>query len=165
MATLTAEEFTQSVRCLAEDLGLQRLRDKLVQMHGLVTRRRMGTAEALADQLYMLTGGLRLQVPASMALQSLWSERISERLGEEGEKDLGELADKINACLGEHDEIQADKEGELDELLRDYEQRLATKVGAERARLDMLLKAVPAVATRLRALPPVEPATATAEES
>jgi hypothetical protein len=153
MATLTADEFTQSVRCLAEDLGLQRLRDKLVQMHGLVTRRRMGTTEALADQLYMLTGGLRLQVPASLALQSLWSERISDRLGEEGEKDLGELADKINACLGERDEIQSDKEGELDTLLRDYEQRLATKVGPERARLDMLLKAVPAVATRLRAMP------------
>jgi len=153
MATLTAEEFARTVRCLADDLGVQRLRDKLVRMNALVTRRGAPTADALADQLYMLTGGLRRQVAASLALQSLWAERMTERLGEEGEKALEELAEKINACLGEHDAINPEKETELDGLLGEYEQRLAEKVGAERARIDMLLKAVPAVAAKLRALP------------
>ena len=153
MATLTAEEFAQTVRCLADDLGLQRLRDKLVRMNALVTRRRVASADALADQLYMLTGGLRRQVAATLALQSLWAERMNERLGEDGEKALEELAGKINGCLGERDSVDAAKETELDTLLGEYEHQLAEKVGPERARIDMLLKAVPAVATKLRALP------------
>lgn len=158
MASLTPEEFTQSMRCLADDLGVQRLRDKLVRLNALVTRRGKASAEALATQLYMLTGGLRRQVPASLVLQSLWSEQIRERLGEDGEKALEELAEKINACLGEGDAIAVDKEAEIEALLREYEQQLAAKVGPERARLDMLLKAVPAVAAKLRMLPLASPA-------
>jgi hypothetical protein len=153
MANLTPEEFTRTVRCLADDLGLQRLRDKLVHLHALVTRRRAASAEVLADQLYMLTGGLRRQVAATLALQGLWAEQMQQKLGEDGEKALEELVEKINACLGERDSVNPDKESELDDLLRQYEQRLAEKVGAERARIDMLLKAVPAVATKLRAMP------------
>ncbi len=153
MANLTPEEFAQTVRCLADDLGLQRLRDKLVRLNALVTRRRAASANALAGQLYMLTGGLRLQVAATIVLQGLWGEQMNQRLGEEGEKALGEVAEKINACLGERDTIKPEKEAELDELLGQYEQRLAEKVGPERARIDMLLKAVPAVAAKLRALP------------
>lgn len=156
MASLTPEEFTQSVRCLAADIGLQRLRDKLVRLNALVTRRGATSPEALADQLYMLTGGLRRQVAPTLALQSLWAEQISEKVGEDGEKALEELAEKINGCLGERDAVQADKEAELDTLLREYEGQLAAKVGTERARLDMLLKAVPAVATKLRTLPLAE---------
>lgn len=151
MATLTADEFAQTVRCLADDMGLQRFRDKLVRLNALVARGRAPSADKLADQLYMLTGGLRRQVPATVAVQGLWSEQINQRLGEDGEKALEGLADKINACLGERDGIEPEKEGELDELLGQYEQQLAEKVGPERARLDMLLKAVPAVATKLRA--------------
>src|SRR5262249_55079236 len=143
MAILTQEEFSQAVGCLADDLGLQRLRDKLVRLNALVTRRRVASAQALADQLYTLTGGLPRQVPATIALQSLWAEQINQRLGEEGEKSLEELADKINACLGERDSINPEREAELDDLLNQYEGRLAEKIGPERARLDMLLKAVP----------------------
>jgi len=153
MATLTQQEFAQTVTCLADDLGLQRLRDKLVRLNALVTRRRVASAQALSDQLYTLTGGLRRQVAATIALQSLWSEQMNQRLGEDGEKSLEELADKINACLGERETINAEKETELDGLLDQYESRLAEKVGPERARLDMLLKAVPAVAAKLRAKP------------
>jgi len=165
MAILTQQEFAQTVSCLADDLGLQRLRDKLVRLNALVTRRRVASAQALADQLYQLTGGLRRQVAATIALQSLWAEQMNERLGEDGEKSLEELADKINACLGEHDAINAEKEGELDDLLNQYESRLADKVGPERARLDMLLKAVPAVAAKLRGKPlAAAPASPTAEQ-
>jgi hypothetical protein len=153
MAHLTAEEFSQTIRLLAEDLGLHRLRERLVRLNALVTRRRAASADALADQLYMLTGGLRRQVPATVALQGLWSERVGERLGEDGDKELEEIAEKINQCLGEKDQIAADKETEIDGLLDQYEERLARSIGGERARLDMLLKAVPAVASRLRARP------------
>jgi len=153
MASLTPEEFAQTVRCLADDLGLQRLRDKLVRLGALVTRRRVASPEVLADQLYTLTGGLRRQVAATLALQSLWSEQMTEKLGEDGEKELEQLAEKINGCLGERDSIKPEREAELDDLLREYDRQLAEKIGAERARIDMLLKAVPSVAAKLRAVP------------
>lgn len=151
MAMLTQTEFGDLVRCLADELGVQRLRDKLVAMRGLVTRRGAANAEALATQLWQLTGGLRRQVPASLALQGLWAEQVGSKLGEDGEKELEAIAEQINACLGERDSIVEGKESELDTLLGQYQAKLAEVVGAERARIDMLLKAVPAVAERLRA--------------
>ena len=120
-------------------------------MRGLVTRRGSPSAEALADQLYQLTGGLRRQVPASIALQGLWAEQVGGKLGEQGEKALEAIAEQINACLGERDAVVEGKDAELTALLQQYQQRLAEAVGPERAKLDMLLKAVPAVAARLRA--------------
>lgn len=151
MATLTQAEFGDLVRCLADELGVQRLRDKLVAMRGLVTRRGAANADALALQLWQLTGGLRRQVPASLALQGLWADQVGRKLGEDGEKGLEEIATQINACLGEHDAIVEGKEAELDGLLAQYQAKLAEVVGADQARIDMLLKAVPAVAERLRA--------------
>ena len=151
MAILTQAEFGDLVRCLADELGVQRLRDKLVAMRGLVTRRGAANADALATQLWQLTGGMRRQVPASLALQGLWSEQVGSKLGEDGEKALEEVAEQINACLGERDAIVEGKEAELDTLLAQYQAKLAEVVGPERARIDMLLKAVPAVAERLRA--------------
>ena len=151
MAILTQAEFGDLVRCLADELGVQRLRDKLVAMRGLVTRRGAANADALATQLWQLTGGLRRQVPASLALQGLWAEQVGSKLGEDGEKALEAIAEQINACLGERDSIVEGKESELDTLLGQYQAKLAEVVGADRARIDMLLKAVPAVAERLRA--------------
>lgn len=160
MANLTAEEFAQTVRCLADDLGLQRLRDTLVRRNALVMRRRAASADALANQLYLLTGGLRRPIVATLVLQSLWGERLTDRLGEDGEKALEGLAEKINGCLGAGDNIEPDKEAELDGLLDEYERNLAEKVGPQRARIDMLMKAVPAVAAKLRAKPLTTPAAA-----
>jgi hypothetical protein len=151
MASLTQAEFVELVRCLADDLGVQRLRDKMVAMRGLVTRRGAANADALATQLWQLTGGMRRQVAATIALQGLWAEQVGGKLGEDGEKALEGLAEQINACLGEREVIVEGKEAELDTLLGQYQAALAGVVGAERARLDMLLKAVPAVAERLRA--------------
>jgi hypothetical protein len=153
MAHLTADEFSQTIRLLADDLGLHRLRERLVRLNALVARRGAPSADALADQLYMLTGGLRRQVPATVALQALWSERVTERLGEDGDKEIEAIAEQINQCLGEKDRIVEGKETEIDGLLERYEERLARSIGGERARLDMLLKAVPAVAEKLRARP------------
>jgi hypothetical protein len=154
MANLTQKEFQEAVALLAEAMGLQRLRDKLVRFNGLVTRRRAASPESLADQLYMLSGGLRRQVPATFAFYAVWNEQLHDKLGEEGEEHIEKLAEAVNVCLDEHDGIVADKEAEIDGALGAYQAALAEAAGPAVARLDMLLKAVPAVATRLRATPP-----------
>jgi hypothetical protein len=151
MAHLTAQEFTRAVTILADEMGLQRLRDKLARLNGLVTRRKIPSAQALADQLYLLTAGMRRQVPALYAFTAIWTERIQTKLGEDGEKKLEALAETINACLDEREGIRADKHEDLDKALAEYQQALAQATDADTARLDMLLKAVPAVATKLRA--------------
>jgi len=153
MAYLTQDEFTRMVCLLADQIGLQSLRDRLVRIHALVTRRSVPSADRLAGRLYLLTGGLRRQVPATLGLQSLWTEQVNEALGEDGEKELEKMAEVINGCLDEHEHVIEEKEAELAECLQRYEAQLAASVGAERARLDMLLKAVPDVAEKLRAMP------------
>lgn len=166
MANLTQHEFARAIELLAEDLGLQRLRDRFVRLNALVTRRRAVSPQRLADQLYLLTGGLRRQIAATVAVHSIWTERVNAKLGEEREKELEQLAEKINACLDERESIVAGKEEELSDLLGQYERQLAQVMGPEWARLDMLLKAVPAVAEKLRAealVTPVQSAAATSQ--
>ena len=151
MASLSATEFTRAVTILSEQLGLQRLRDRLVRLNGLVTRRGVKSAAVLADQLYMLTGGLRRPVAATYAFQAVWSETLNAKLdGEDAEKQFEQMAETINACLDAHEQIVPEKTADLDAALAAYEQKLAAAVGTEVARLDMLLKAVPAIAAKLR---------------
>lgn len=164
MANLTQQEFAQAIDILAGEIGLQRLRDKFVRLNALVTRRRAASSQHLADQLYMLTSGLRRQVPATIAFHSVWGERLNEKLGEEGEKDLEPLADKINACLGERDRLVPEKESDLEAALRAYESALSEKAGADTARLDMLLKSVADVAKKLREMPLTPPGSVKKEE-
>ena len=165
MAQLTQHEFTQAIGLLAEDLGLQRLRDRFVRLNALVTRRRATSVEVLADQLYLLTGGLRRQVPATVAFHTIWSQQVTEKLGEDGEKEVEAMADRINGCLGEHDHVLPEKEAELDEALTHYLDKLTGVIGNERARLDMLLKSVPSVGDKVRAMPANEPVPASGESS
>jgi hypothetical protein len=153
MAQLTQKEFQQAVSLLAGEMGLQRLRDRLVRLNGLVTRRKVTSPEALAEQLYMLSAGLRRQVPATLAFYAIWNDSLHAKLGEDGEKGLEKLADAVNACLNEDDEIIADKAAELETAVAEYDKALRAVAGAEMARLDMLLKAVPAVAAKVRAMP------------
>ena len=157
MAFLTQQEFAQAVALMAEDLGLQRLRDRFVRQNALVMRRRAASAQSLADQLYLLTAGLRRQVPATVAFHTIWTQQVTEKLGEEGEKELEALAERINGCLGPHDHVVPEKEAELDEALADYRRKLAGVIGSERARLDMILKAVPSVGVKVRAMPEESP--------
>jgi hypothetical protein len=164
MALLTAPEFTEAVGALVAHFGVERLRERLARMNAFTSRRGLNTAAAIADRLHLLTGGLRRQVPATFAFSQLWSEMVGARLGEEGEKRLEGLADQVNACLGESDTIVPGKEDEIDRALKAYRDALATATGPEVAYLDMLLKAVPEVAERLRSVPapaPSEPAPAT----
>jgi hypothetical protein len=153
MAHLTQKEFHQAIALMAEELGLQRLRDRLVKLNAFVARRRVASADVLADQMYLLSAGLRRQVAATYAFHALWGELIQAKVGEDGEKRLEELAAAVNACLAEDDSLLAEKAADLDGALAQYEQALSAAVGPARARLDMLLKAVPAVAEKLRAAP------------
>ena len=58
--------------------------------------------------------------------------------------------DEVNACLAPDDSIAEGKESALDEALGRYRQVMEELTGTVVARLDMLLKAVPAVAERVR---------------
>jgi hypothetical protein len=162
MANLSAEEFTAAVGALADQLGIERLRERLARMNAFTSRRGLNSPAAIADRLYALSGGLRRQVVSTFAFTSLWQEVVGGRIGEEGEKKLGEIADKVNACLAPDESIVPGKEAELDEALAAYRDALATSTGPLVARLDMLMKAVPAVAERLRAAP-LEPSAPAAE--
>ena len=150
MAQLTTTEFGEAVAALAEHHGIERLRERLAKMNAFTSRRGLNSAAAIADRLHLLTGGLRRAVPATYAFSSLWNEMVGGRLGEDGEKKLETLAEQVNACLDEQEAIVAGKEQALDEALAGYRDALAAVAGPRVAQLDMILKAVPAVAERLR---------------
>jgi hypothetical protein len=154
MAHLTQTEFQGAIRLLAAETGVQRLRDRFVKLNALVTRRKVSSPEQLADQLYLLSAGLRKQVAATYAFHAVWTESLNAKLGEDGEKQLEKLAEAVNACLGDHDAIVPEKAAELDAALAEYERALSAAAGPEMARMDMLLKAVPAIAEKLRTAPP-----------
>jgi hypothetical protein len=152
MALLTHPEFTEAVDVLCEHFGLARLRDRLGTLGAFNSRRGLNSSTDLAERLFRLSGGLRLQVGATYGFSVLWGEMLSARLGDEGEKKLEELADKVNACLDGQEKVVAGKEADLDGALADYHTALAAALGERAARLDMTLKAVPDVAERVRAL-------------
>jgi hypothetical protein len=154
MANLSDSEFGQAVQVLVDHYGLERLRDRFANMRAFSNRRGLNTAGALAERLYRLSGGLRRQAVPTFAFSSLWGEMLQAKLGEDGEKRLEELAEKVNACLTKDEQVVAGKEEDLDRALVEYHDALSAVAGAEVARADMLIKAVPAVAERLRAAAP-----------
>ena len=153
MAFLTAEEFGAAIGVLAEHHGVERLRERLARLNAFTSRRGLNSAPAIADRLFALSGGLRRQVGATFAFTSLWQELVGARLGETGEKRLETLADEVNACLAPDDTIVSGKEADIDRALAAYREALTEVAGPAVARLDMLMKAVPAVADHLRAAP------------
>jgi hypothetical protein len=156
MASLTESEFTRTVRLMADHYGMDRLRDRFANLGAFKSRRGVNTPEQLADRLYRLSGGLRRQAIPTYAFSSLWAEMLKAKVGEDGEKQLEELADKVNVCLGPNERVIEGKDEELDQALAAYREALAGVAGPEVAYADMLLKAVPDVATRLRASQPSE---------
>ena len=158
MAQITQTEFNQAIAALAEHHGVERLRDHLARMNAFTSRRGLNSAPAIAERLFLLTGGLRRQVPGTYAFSSLWADMVGKRIGEEGEKKLEAIADEVNACLAPDDSVVAGKEEALDEALARYRQALEELTGAAVARIDMLLKAVPAVADRMRQSPETQAA-------
>src|SRR5437899_11566277 len=154
MAFLTAEEFGTAIGVLAEHHGVERLRERLARMNAFTSRRGLNSAAAIADRLFALSGGLRRQAAATFAFTSLWQELVGARLGEAGEKRLEALADEVNACLAADETIAPGREAALDRALAAYRDALAEVAAPVVARLDMLMKAVPAVAGRRRAAAP-----------
>jgi hypothetical protein len=155
MASLTTVEFTDAVGALAEHYGVERLRDKLAAVGAFQSRKGLTSAAAIADRLHRLSGGLRLPVIATYAFSHVWGQMLSEKLGgEESEKAIEGLADKVNACLDAKEHVVPGKESELDAALSAYREAIAKPLGSKVAHYDMLLKSVPAVADRVRATAP-----------
>jgi len=155
MAHLTPAEFAQTVEALAAHFGVEQLRERLAKMNAFTSRRGLNTPAAIADRLHLLSGGLRRQVPATYAFSTVWNELVHGAMDEALEKRLEGLVEEINACLAEDESVVPGKEETLDRALAAYRDALAGATGPDVARLDMLLKAVPAVADRLRqGLPP-----------
>src|SRR5262252_4090240 len=155
MAHLTPAEFTQTVEALAAHFGVEQLRERLARMNAFTSRRGLNTPAAIAERLHVLSGGLRRQVPATYAFSTIWNEMVHARLGEDAEKRLETIVEEVNGCLEKDESIVPGKEGALDSALAAYRDVLAAATGRpEVARLDMLLKAVPSVADRLRQAPP-----------
>ena len=150
MVGLSPAEFERSIQLLSSKIGFERLKDRFVRNGAFTSKRGLGAVKALADRLYMLSGGLRRDVPASYAFQSLWNEVFTSLIRDENERTLTETADCINACLTGANAIDPEKATALDEALRAYHRTAASVLGDEIAHLDMLLKAVPAVAERIR---------------
>ncbi|MBI3770355.1 MAG: hypothetical protein HY271_17940 [Deltaproteobacteria bacterium] len=164
VAVPSAQELRGAIGLLAERLGYGKLHDRLVRLNAFVSRRKPASPELLADRIYNLSGGLRLQVPATLAFHTVWSETFAGAIGEENDKKLEGIADRINATLTADERgVRDGREAELDAAIGEYERVLAAAIGPDAARLDMVLKAVPAVVERLRArpLPDVAPPSAT----
>jgi len=153
MANLSLDEFERCLGLLGEGGTPERLRDKLARLNAFHSRRGMNTLRALAERLYSLSSGLRRDVPAARAFNALWAEHVGTKLNRKAGEKLDELADKVNENLDEAGAIKDGEEAKLTAALDEYEELLARKVGGETARLDTLQKAVPAVATILRAKP------------
>jgi hypothetical protein len=167
MAAPTAQELRDAIGLLAERVGYGKLHDRLVRLNAFVSRKKPPTPDVLADRIYTLSGGLRRQVPATLAFHTVWSETFTNTVGEENDKKLGEIADRINATLTEDERgIRDGREAELDAALGEYETIVAGVMGPQATRLEMLLKAVAPVATRLRGRPlPAAPAAGEQKEA
>jgi hypothetical protein len=61
MASLTTTEFNDAVGALAEHYGVERLRDKLADVGAFKSRKGLTSADAIADRLHRLSGGLRFR--------------------------------------------------------------------------------------------------------
>ena len=157
MASLSTTEFNDAVGALAEHFGIERLRDKLADVGAFKSRKGLTSADAIADRLHRLSGGLRLPVIATYAFSHVWGQMLNDKLGgEENAKTIEELAEKVNACLDEKERVVPGKEADLDAALSTYREEIAKSLGAKVAHFDMLLKAVPAVADRVRATAPAD---------
>jgi hypothetical protein len=155
MARLTPTEFTDAVAALAEHFGVERLRDKLATVGAFQSRKGLTTATAIADRLHRLSGGLRMPVAATYAFSQVWAQMLSDKLGGgDSEKTIEDLAEKVNACLDEKEQVVPGKEPDLDAALATYRDTVAKSLGPKVAHYDMLLKSVPAVADRVRATAP-----------
>ncbi len=150
MAQLNAQEFTNLITRLVEQLGLAQFHAKLMKANALVSRKRPADASALATQLYQLSAGLRREHAARYAVEMLWQEMLSSKMDEERSATVEALAEGVNACLSERLEVVPDKQADLLAALGAYYRALAASSSEETAYLEMLLRASTSVAQFLR---------------
>jgi hypothetical protein len=153
MANLTLDEFERCLTVLADGGTPERLRDRLARLNAFHSRRGLNSLRAISERVYMLSSGLRRDVPANRAFQALWAEHVGTKLSRRVGEKLDELADKVNEHLHDDGSVKEGEEEKLAKAVDEYEDVLARKAGGETARLDTLQKAVPAVAALLRAKP------------
>jgi len=167
MAHPTGKELREAIDLLVAGAGgYGKLHERLCRLNAFVSRKRPPTQDVLADRLYNLTGGLRRNVPATVAFHTVWAEIITQAVSDDDDKKLSEIADRINATLTENEHgVREDQSDALDAALGEYEQLLAGTIGPVEARFEMLFKAVPPVAERLRARPLPTATPAPAEEA
>jgi hypothetical protein len=153
VARLTAAEFREMVEELVQLEGLAKLQEKLHRSHALVSRRRLGSIDALASQLHRLTLGLERDGLVTQVVVALWEELLRQKLDEEAGRQLEELAERINGCLLPTHEVDPAKEEDVCKALSAYRDALAVRVGDIAARLTMLTRAFPSIARLIRELP------------
>lgn len=150
MARLSEVEFHQLVQKIAEGQGLPALLNRLQRTNALVSKRVLKTPEGVARHLHLSTAGLARDCIATQVLLALWEDKIGSKLDRGDAEELENTAAAINECLGTDLEPFGDCSEELLERLVRYHSILARKIGADSARLTMLIRAVPAVASLLR---------------
>ena len=150
MAQLNAQEFTDLITTLVEHLGMAQFHTKLLRANALVSRKRPANVQALANQLYQLTAGLRRDHAARYVVEMLWQEMVSSQIEEEFAKTVETLAEQANACLGERLEVVPEKETQLLSALGAYHQAIARLTTHETAHLEMLMRATTSVSAFLR---------------
>jgi len=153
MANLSLDEFERCLGQLADGGTPERLRDRLARLNAFHSRRGLNSLRAITERLYMLSSGLRRDVPAARAFHALWAEHVGTKLTRKTGEKLDVLADKVNEHLNDDGSVKDGEDEKLAAAVDEYEELLARKVGGETARLDTLQKAVPAVAVMLRAKP------------
>ncbi|MFM7736754.1 MAG: hypothetical protein ACKPBU_12330 [Alphaproteobacteria bacterium] len=153
MANLDLKEFETALGVLAGDAPPEKLRDRLVQLHAFHSRRGLNGLRQIAERLYALSAGLRRDGAPTRAFQALWMEFIGHRLDQEVGRELDDLADQVNSHLHDDGKVRDGEQAELEKKVAEYEDRLARRVGGQAARLDTIMKAVPAVAAFLRSRP------------
>lgn len=152
MARLFPAEFDNLIGELIAAHTIGKLQDKLVRLHAVVSRRRLGSAAALSHQLYQLTLGLEREGLVSQVVLALWEEHLGSKLDETAAKDLEAIAEKINACLSLRMDVIAEHEQDLRAALQEYRSKLSGRVGVRAAHVTMLTRALPEVARRIREL-------------
>jgi hypothetical protein len=150
LARLSASEFHELIHELVKAEGIAKLQEKLLRSHVLVSRRRIGTVDALARQLYQLTLGLDREGIASQVLITLWEELRRATVSEEAAKQLEDIAEKINRCLDPGNVIDPGKKDALRDAVAEYRAVLRERVGDAAARLTMVMRALPSVVAIVR---------------
>lgn len=152
MAQLTPEEFRELTGELLARRGMRAVQERLAKSNVVVSRRGISSEAAMARTLYGLTAGLAREGAATHLVIAMWEEGLAAAIDDEAGRVLEDIAGRVNACLTPGLDEVPGREEELVRALESYRESLAARVGERAARLTMLMRAVPAVARRIRSV-------------